>query len=244
MIRFARGLLALGFMCAMVASSTAAAAAPGTTIFSDDTATDTPTATSTTTPTATPTPDVPAMLQQVIQHSNDEQVQALAQGNVSLMADTMTADHFQDVSTAFLSMMKNDVAGVTLLELDWGPIAVAPDGASATVTTWETWRTTTLSGLTVDEVPMRNDYTLVLDNGAWKVKSDAQVQQTPPPSPTPTVTPTVTLTPTITSTPTATATATSTPTPGTAPADIAPGDNTSPADIAPDDTTMPSDMPE
>ena len=38
-----------------------------------------------------------AAIQQVIQRSNDEQVQAIAARDPSLMADTLTADHYQEL---------------------------------------------------------------------------------------------------------------------------------------------------
>src|SRR5207245_939215 len=69
-------------------------------VSTDDIATATPTVTATATPTATPspiptataTPTVnPVTIQQVIQHSNDAQVQAIATGNFSLITDPPTA---------------------------------------------------------------------------------------------------------------------------------------------------------
>jgi len=103
-----------------------------------------------------------------------------------------------------------------LLKIDFGPVAVAPDGASANATTWETWRINSQAG-TIDYDPVRNDYVLVLDNGTWKIKSDVQVVGAPTPTPgppTPTAgPPTSTPSPTSTSTPTPTPTVQPTPTP-------------------------------
>src|SRR5579859_6862186 len=42
--------------------------------------------------------DANAAIQQVIQRSNDEQVQAIAARDSSLMADTVTSDHFQELA--------------------------------------------------------------------------------------------------------------------------------------------------
>ncbi len=136
-----------------------------------------PTFTPTPMPTATPTPNptaVAAGLQQVIQRSNDQQVQAIATRNLSLIADTLTADHNQELTFILQDMLNSKVNAIALLNLDWGPIVVAPDGSSAVVTTFETWRIVSQAG-TVDDAPMRNDYTLVLDNGTWKIKSDVLV---------------------------------------------------------------------
>src|SRR5919108_4428368 len=41
--------------------------------------------------------DVSAAIQQVIQHANEEQVQAIAAHDPSVMADTATGDHFQEM---------------------------------------------------------------------------------------------------------------------------------------------------
>jgi hypothetical protein len=68
-------------------------------------------------------------------------------------------------------MLNSHVTAITLLQLDWGPVVVAPEGSSAVVTTFETWRIVSNAG-TVDDAPQRNDYTLVLDNATWKIKSD------------------------------------------------------------------------
>jgi hypothetical protein len=128
-------------------------------------------------PTATPTPNptaVAAGLQQVIQRSNDQQVQAIATRNLSLIADTLTADHFPELANILQDLLNSHVNAITLLNLDWGPIVVAPDGSSAVVTTFETWRIVSNAG-TVDDAPQRNDYTLVLDNATWKIKADVLV---------------------------------------------------------------------
>jgi hypothetical protein len=77
--------------------------------------------------------------------------------------------------TAILQdMIDHKVNSIELLKLDWGPIVVAADGKSVVATTTETWRITSAAG-TVDDAPVRNDYTLVLESGGWKIKSDVQV---------------------------------------------------------------------
>jgi len=137
------------------------------------TPTATPTPSPTATPTATPVP-VPILVQQVIQRSNDEQVQAISTRNLSLIADTLTADHLPELTAILQDMIDHKVYSIELLKLDWGPIVVAPDGKSAVATTTETWRITSAAGM-VEDAPVRNDYTMVLDSGTWKVKSDVQV---------------------------------------------------------------------
>lgn len=149
----------------------------------------TPTATPTVVPTATPTPlptatpiPLPIVLQQVVQRSNDQQVQAIATRNLSLVADTVTDDHFRDLANTLQDLLNHKVTGIALLKLDWGPIVVAADGSSAVVTTFETWRVVSQEG-SVDDAPHRNDYTLVRDNATatWRIKSTVQVPVPPQP---------------------------------------------------------------
>jgi hypothetical protein len=208
------GLLALG-MLAMVTSTTAAAAGAGAGNFADD-------------------QQVLATLAQVVQHSNDEQIQAVATSNPSLVADTVTGEYAQQLVAALQRMHDAQVTGISLLDLKWGPISVAADGTSATVTTFETWRVTSTAG-TVDDEPTRNDYTLVMDNGTWKIKADTQTVGAPTPAVTntPIATPTV---PPATPTPTATATVTPTATPTVVPTET-------PVPDTDTDTPPPQDVP-
>jgi hypothetical protein len=115
-----------------------------------------------------------AAIQQVIQHSNDEQVQAIAARDASLMADTLTADHYQELVQINQDLLNHGVVSIKLVKLEWGAVAV--DGPTATATTYETWSTTLSDGST-DVSRDRNDYGLVIDGGAWKIKSDAHPDQ-------------------------------------------------------------------
>jgi hypothetical protein len=115
--------------------------------------------------------DASAAVQQVIQHSNDEQVQAIASHDSSVMADTATADHYQALVQVNQDLLDNGVSGINLVNLEWGAVAV--NGSSATATTYETWRTTYTDGTSDVAQRDRNDYTLVLDNGGnWKISGD------------------------------------------------------------------------
>ncbi len=84
--------------------------------------------------------DVNAAIQQVIQRSNEEQAQALAARDPSLMADTVTSDHFQDLAQTNQDLLDNGVTSIKLVKLEWGAVAV--NGTTATATTYETWTTT------------------------------------------------------------------------------------------------------
>jgi hypothetical protein len=93
------------------------------------------------------------------------------------MADTVTSDHYQELVQINQDLLNNGVTSISLVKLEWGAIAV--DGSSATATTYETWRTTFSNG-TTDQSRDRNDYTLVLDDGQWKIKSDTHPDQEDP----------------------------------------------------------------
>jgi hypothetical protein len=85
------------------------------------------------------------------------------------MSDTVTSDHFQELAQINQDLLDHDVKSISLVRLDWGTIAV--NGTSATATTYETWRTSYTDGRT-EQSRDQNDYTLVLDNGAWKIQAD------------------------------------------------------------------------
>ena len=175
MTRFLRGLLVLGLLIALGASMSGR--------LNELLPFDIPTS-GTQTLAAAPSPvldapeeDVSAAIQQVIQRSNDEQVQAISSRDSAVMADTVTSDHFQELVQINQDLLNSGVTSIALVKLDWGAIAV--DGSNATATTYETWRTTFSDGAT-DQSRDRNDYTLVLDNGAWKIKADAHPDQGEP----------------------------------------------------------------
>lgn len=124
--------------------------------------------------------DANVAIQSVIQRSNDEQVQAIASRDSSVMADTSTADHYQELVRINQDLLDNGVTSISLVGLEWGAVAV--DGSTATATTYETWRTVFSDG-TTDVSKDRNDYTLVLDNGVWKIQSNDHPDSGPTPPP-------------------------------------------------------------
>ncbi|HEY1297261.1 MAG TPA: G1 family glutamic endopeptidase [Chloroflexota bacterium] len=123
--------------------------------------------------------DATAAVQQVIQRSNDEQVQAIATRDSSVMADTSTVDHFQELVQINQDLLDNGVTSISLERLDWGAVAI--NGSTATATTYETWRTIFSDGTPAQTSSRdRNDYTLVLDSGTWKISGDAHPDQVSP----------------------------------------------------------------
>jgi hypothetical protein len=113
-----------------------------------------------------------AAIQQVIQRANDEQAQAIAANNPSLMSDTATAAHYQELVKINQDLASGGVTGIALTKLEWGPITV--NGATASATTYETWSTTEADGTTTQSRDA-NVYTLVQNpDSSWTIQADDQ----------------------------------------------------------------------
>lgn len=110
-------------------------------------------------------------VQQAIQQSNQEQVQAVASQNPSVMSDTATSAYYQQMLQVNQNLLSNGASSIALASLQWGPVNVT--GTTATATTYETWMTTYTDG-TTDESQAQNNYTLVQTNGAWLIQQDDQ----------------------------------------------------------------------
>lgn len=110
-----------------------------------------------------------AAVEQVIQRANQEQQEALAQGKPQLMQDTATPAYYRQAVQINQDLAGGGVTAIQLANLQWGPITV--QGSQAQATTIETWRTTFSDG-SRDVSTDRNVYTLVQQNGAWKIQSD------------------------------------------------------------------------
>jgi Peptidase A4 family len=108
-------------------------------------------------------------IQQAIQKGDQEQAQALASNDPTVMQDTSTSDFYQTQVTTNQDLRANGVSDIKLVGIDWGPISV--NGASATATAFETWSTTYTDG-TTEQSRDRNVYTLVQQNGAWVISAD------------------------------------------------------------------------
>jgi Peptidase A4 family len=128
--------------------------------------------------TATPTSDTSVRsadsamdaIKQVIQQSNQEQQQALAAHNPTLMRDTATSAYYSQAVQGLNDLVTAGVSEIELVKLDWGPITLQGT-TRAQATTTETWRTTFGDGSTLQQVDT-NVYTLVLESDAWKVQDD------------------------------------------------------------------------
>ncbi|MFN8483898.1 MAG: G1 family glutamic endopeptidase [Anaerolineae bacterium] len=121
---------------------------------------------------ASPAHDDPttAAIQAVIQRANDEQQQAFAANDPTLMKDTAAGDYYNQMVQTNQGLARNGVKGIKLVKIEWGNVTLTGD-TTATATTYETWQTTYADGTTdVNRDP--NLYTLVLDGGAWKIQND------------------------------------------------------------------------
>ena len=116
-------------------------------------------------------------IQQVIQRLDEAQAQAIATNDPNVMAATATSEFYQEELANNQDLIDNGVTEVKLVKIEWGDITV--NGDTATATAWETWTTTFEDGTTAQSRD-RNVYTLVQQNGAWKVQSDDHPDQASP----------------------------------------------------------------
>jgi ketosteroid isomerase-like protein len=116
-----------------------------------------------------PSSDVQSALQQTIQSVDDAQVKAVATRDVSGLAANATAEFATQQKAVTQDLIDNGVTEIKLVNIEWGPITV--NGNTATVTAFETWSTTFANGRTVQSRD-RNVYTLVQQDGTWKVQTD------------------------------------------------------------------------
>ena len=113
-------------------------------------------------------------IQQVITDVNNAQIQAIQTNNPDVMAATATPEFYQDQVSNNQDLVDGGVTDIKLVNIEWGPILV--NGNTAQATDYETWSTTFQDG-TTEQSRDRNIYTLVNDNGTWKVQSDDHPDQ-------------------------------------------------------------------
>ena len=126
-------------------------------------------------PTATPaihSSDPATAVQAVVEKANQEQQDAFAQNNPSLMKDTSTSAYYTQITQLNQQMASGGVSSIKLVKLEWGGVTLNSP-TTATATTTETWQTTFSDG-TVEEDTNQNVYTLVLQNGSWLIQTDDQ----------------------------------------------------------------------
>lgn len=112
-----------------------------------------------------------AAVKDVIERANQAQVQSFARDDTTLMRATSTDSYYQELVQIHQSLLSSGARSIDLVNLDW--IDATVSGTTAKASTSETWRTTFSDGST-EESTDRNDYTLVLQSGAWRISADVQ----------------------------------------------------------------------
>lgn len=112
-----------------------------------------------------------AAVKDVVERANQAQAQAFARNNPTLMRATATDSYYQELVQTNLGLQSTGAQSIDLTKLDWVDVTI--NGATATAVTSETWRTAYGDG-SVTETTDRNEYTLVLQAGAWKISADVQ----------------------------------------------------------------------
>ncbi len=152
-------------------AATAPAATPSPTTQPSASSTQTSTSSQTSATASTTTSNDPAVAaaQAVIQKADQEQQDAFAKHDPTIMKDTATTSYYNELTQINTDMAKGGVTAIKLLKIEWGPVTI--NGTSAQVTNWETWQTNYSDGST-DQSRDRNIYTLVQEQGVWKIQTD------------------------------------------------------------------------
>ena len=114
---------------------------------------------------------VVAAVKDVVQRANDSQVQAFTNNDPTLMRATATTSYYQELVQTNQGLQASGAQSIALTKLEWVDVSVS--GTTANAVTNETWRTTYADGSVTDSTD-RNEYTLVLQAGVWKISADVQ----------------------------------------------------------------------
>src|SRR3989441_2038033 len=112
-----------------------------------------------------------AAVKDVVQRANEAQVQAFTRNDPTFMRATATTSYYQELVQTNQSLQSSGAQSIALTKLEWVDVTVS--GTTANAVTNETWRTTYTDGSVADSTD-RNEYTLVLQAGAWKISADVQ----------------------------------------------------------------------
>ncbi len=107
----------------------------------------------------------------VVQRANEAQVQAYARNDPTLMRATATTSYYQELVQTNQGLQSSGARSIALVKLEWVDVTIS--GTTANAVTNETWRTMYTDGSVADSTD-RNEYTLVLQAGAWKISADVQ----------------------------------------------------------------------
>jgi hypothetical protein len=101
---------------------------------------------------------------------NDASTRATEAQDPTLLQSVTTESFYRELAAEMQEAWADGVAGALLVDIQWGPISVTGDQAMATTT--ETWALALDDGSTGQLPPERNSYTLLRDNGTWKVQAN------------------------------------------------------------------------
>jgi len=107
----------------------------------------------------------------VVQRANEAQVQAYTRNDPTLMRATATTSYYQELVQTNQGLQASGAQSIALVKLEWVDVTIS--GTTGNAVTNETWRTTYSDGSVADSTD-RNEYTLVLSAGAWKISADVQ----------------------------------------------------------------------
>jgi len=112
-----------------------------------------------------------ASVKDVVQRANEAQVQAFVRNDPTVMRATATSAYYQELVQTNQALQSSGAQSIALVKLEWVDVTVS--GTTASAVTNETWRTTYTDGSVTDSTD-RNEYSLVLQAGAWKISADVQ----------------------------------------------------------------------
>jgi hypothetical protein len=121
-----------------------------------------------------------AAVKDAIQRANEAQAAAFNGGDATAMRATATESFYTDLVQTNRDLASTGATKIELVSTDF--VSVSVSGDTATAVTMETWRTTYADGSS-EEQTARNEYALVLRDGAWRIDSDDQSTATRQPAP-------------------------------------------------------------
>jgi len=109
-------------------------------------------------------------IKDVITRFNSASEVATDSHDMSVERDLTTDSYFREMSADMQEGWAGGIVSVNMMRLEWGPVVV--NGDTATATTFETWAIALDDGSTGQLPPSRNVYRLVREGGSWKVDAD------------------------------------------------------------------------
>jgi len=107
---------------------------------------------------------------EVVEGFNYGMVDATAQRDPTVIREFLTDEFYQEMVVQMRADWSTGLAGVYLVELEWGSITVR--GNEATAYTVETWAVLLADGSGGEFPPEINLYKLLFQDGSWKVDAN------------------------------------------------------------------------